>query len=226
MDPGTLDSIAVHVSERPAAFIVAAQPISLIADGMSVQSVRVRVLDRDGVPVVNQPLVTVAASGVEVINPDADASSVGCQARPDEAGWLDLQLRPGRAVAHGKLSLVIDSLRAEYPLDILPAPQPLLLTAVGQVGIGASPEAFGALTLRGRIDPRTSIVASYDSRRLDAGTDGFARTWDPLDPTQYPLLGDASSQRTLSASHYQLAARVERGYDWLAFGDITTTFGQ
>jgi uncharacterized repeat protein (TIGR01451 family) len=221
------DSISVHISERPAAFALEPSKISLVADGATVQTVRVRVLDVSGVPVVNHPLITVVASGVEPVNPDADPSSVGLQVSPDDAGWLNLQLRPGRLVTRGKLTLAIDKVRVEYPVDVLPAPQPLLLTAVGQVGLGASPDAFGSVTLRGRIDPRTSVVASFDSRSLDAGVNAFGRTFDPLDQSQYPLLGDASTQRTYSASRYQLAARVERGYDWLAVGDISTTgFGQ
>ncbi|MES1260048.1 MAG: hypothetical protein ABUL71_05580, partial [Gemmatimonadota bacterium] len=221
------DSIQVHVSERPAAFALEPTAISLVADGASVQTVRVRVLDLSGVPAVNHPLVTVAVNGVELVNPDADASSVGNQVRPDDAGWLNLQLRPGRTVTHGKVLLSIDKVNAEYPVDVLPAPQPLMFAAVGQVGIGASPQAFGSVTLRGRIDPRTSVVASLDSRHLDAGVDAFGRTFDPLDQSQYPLLGDASTQRTNSASRYAIAARVERGYDWLALGDISTSpFGQ
>ena len=60
------DSIAVHVSERPAAFALAPSKISLIADGTTVQNVRIRVLDLSGIPVVNHPLITVAATGVEL----------------------------------------------------------------------------------------------------------------------------------------------------------------
>jgi hypothetical protein len=124
---------------------------------------------------------------------------------------------------HGTLKLSWARLSQELAFDVLPASQPLLLTGVGRVGLGSSPDAFGALTARGRLDRRTSVVVSYDSRRLDAGRDVFGRTADPLEESQYPILGDASAQRTTSASRYQLAARVERGFDWLALGDISTT---
>ena len=216
------DSIAVHVTGAPARFAYEQAPVSLAADGNTIQVVRVRVVDRWGVPVINRPKITVAATGAEPVNPDADASSVGIQVTPDGSGWLSLQLRSGRTVAPGKLRLSWAGASQELPFDVLPASQPLLLAAVGRVGVGASPDAFGAMTVRGRLDRRTSLVASYDSRRLDAGRDAFGRVTDPLEEAQYPILGDASSQRTSSASRYQLSARVERGFDWFALGDIST----
>ncbi|MEE8116694.1 MAG: hypothetical protein V3T28_06270, partial [Gemmatimonadales bacterium] len=63
----------------------------------------------------------------------------------------------------------------------------------------------------------------YDSRRLDAGREIFGRSLDPLAEAQYPILGDASQQRTVSASRYAFSARLKRGFDWLAFGDVSTT---
>ena len=68
---------------------------------------------------------------------------------------------------------------------------------------------------------------SYDSRRLDEGRPEFGRSYDPLEEAQYPILGDAGRNRSVGASRYQLSARVERGFDWLAYGDISTTgFGE
>ncbi len=216
------DSIAVHVTGRPAAFSLEKSLLVLVNDGQTIQEVGVRVLDVWGVPVVNHPPVTVGAAGAESVNPDDDASSVGVQVLPDEFGWLHIRLRPGKAVVRGKLRLSAAGVTQEFPLDVLPASQPLLLAAVGRIGIGASPAAFGAMTVRGSLDQRTSLVVSADSRRLDAGRDAFGRAADPLEQAQYPILGDASTQRTSSASRYQLAARVERGFDWLALGDIST----
>jgi len=214
------DSLSVHVTGAPASFEAEQQRVSLVADGQTISTARVRVLDAWGVPVVNRPQISVVAEGAEVVNPDVDGSSVGVQVAADEGGWLTILLRPGHQVGQGSLTLSYGTLRRELPLDILPAVQPLLLTGSGLVGIGASYHAYGAVTARGHLDDRTSFLVSYDSRRLDAGTDAFARSADPLAEAQYPILGDASSYRTMSASTYQLAARVERGYDWLAFGDI------
>src|SRR2546426_2404964 len=91
------------------------------------------------------------------------------------------------------------------------------------VGVGASPDAYGAITARGRLDERTSLTLGVDSRRLNDGQDVFGRSADPLAEAQYPILGDASQLQTRTASHNWVSARLERGFDWAAFGDLSTT---
>jgi outer membrane protein OmpA-like peptidoglycan-associated protein len=221
------DSVSVHVTYLPDSFVAAEAPVQLVADGHTQRVVRVRVLDRWGVPVVNGPFVTVRGTGAEPVNQDGDPSSVGLQLKADEAGWISVALRPGTSVRAGRLSLTSGEAKGSVGLDLLPNAGPLFLTGVGRVGVGSSPGNFGALTARGRLDRRTSLTLSYDSRRLNEGRDNFGRSYDPLEEAQYPLLGDAGLQRSLGASRYQLSARVERGYDWLAFGDVSTTgFGE
>ena len=217
------DSIAVHVSGLPARFEPERAVVRMQADGNTVDSVRVRVRDEWGIPVVGGVLVTVAADGATPVNGDADGSSVGVQVRADEGGWITALLRAGHDVRRGKLLLSAGNARGEVPLELLAAARPLMLTGVGRVGVGASPDAFAALTAKGRLDDRTSLTLSYDTRRLDAGRDAFARTADPLEAAQYPILGDAGTQRTESASRYALSAKVQRGFDWVALGDVTTT---
>ena len=217
------DSMTVHVTGRPASFSTLDAPVALIADGHTIATVRVRVFDRWGVPIVNRIYATASAEGAEPVSTDADPSSVGVQVRSDRAGWFEIQLKPGREVGSGKLFLQAGTARTELDLEILPAIRPLMLTGVGRLGLGASPDAFGAITARGRLDRSTSIVLSYDSRRLDAGRDPFGRSFDPSGEARYPLLGDASNVRTLSASRYAFSARLERGFDWLAVGDLSTT---
>src|SRR2546425_13135478 len=41
--------------------------------------------------------------------------------------------------------------------------------------------------------------------------------------SQYPILGDSSQLQTRTASHNWVSARLERGFDWAAFGDLSTT---
>ena len=221
------DSLNVHVNGLPAGFAARDSAVSLLADGHSVATARVRVLDRWGVPVINGPFVTVAGDGAAPVDPDGDGSSVGLQLQADSAGWIAARVKPGTEVRRGKLLLTSGDARGTVPVDLLPTTGPLFLTGVGQVGAGAAPDAFGALTARGRLDRRTSFTASFDSRRLDAGREEFGRSFDPLEEAQYPILGDAGRNRSVGASRYQLSARVERGYDWLAYGDISTTgFGE
>jgi len=217
------DSVAVHVAGLPARFVPERATMRLQADGNTLDSVRVRVLDSWGVPVVGGVLVTVSADGATPANVDADASSVGVQVRADESGTITVLLRPGHEVRRGRLTFSAGEARGELPLDLLPVARPLMLTGVGRVGVGASPDAFASLTAKGRLDDRTSLTLTYDTRRLDAGRDAFARTANPLEEAQYPILGDASAQRAEAASRYALSAKVERGFDWVAMGDVTTT---
>jgi uncharacterized repeat protein (TIGR01451 family) len=216
------DSINVHVTGPTATLETPAGPVRLTADGSTVHTVRVRLRDSWGVPVTRPTNVTVASDGAKVIGTDSDNSSVGLQLQSDVVGWLTIHLRPGNDVRSGELRLQTGKLTAQIPLEILPSIRPFMFTGIGRVGVGATPDALGTITARGSIDNRTSIVLSYDSRRLDAGRDALGRVFDPLEEAQYPILGDASQLRTLSASQNVFAARVERGFDWITVGDIAT----
>ncbi len=216
------DSLDVHVSGRPAKILYEGSKLVLAAGGQRLDTAYVHVLDQWGVPVVTGALVTVSAEGAEVMNADEDRSSVGVQVKADSTGVVALKLRGGRDVRLGSLALRSENANAHLQLEILPEARPFMMTAAGQVGVGASPDAFGSATARGRLDARTSLLVSVDSRQLDAGSNQFGRSVDPLGDAQYPILGDASVTRTRSASRYAVAARVERGLDWMAFGDLTT----
>jgi uncharacterized repeat protein (TIGR01451 family) len=216
------DSASVHVSGLPAAFVADSEVMHLVADGQTLDSIRVRVLDRWNVPVSNGALITVRGEGASPSDPDADPSSVGTQLRTDPAGWITVALKPGNDVRRGKLFLSAGDAHGEVPLEMLPAARKMMVTGSGQVGVGAAPGAFGSLSAVGRIDDRTAVTLNYDSRRVNAGSDVFGRSSNPLDPGQYPLLGDAGAVRTENSSRYALAARVERGFDWITLGDVTT----
>src|SRR6185436_6808088 len=216
------DSLNVHVAGAPANLVYDGSKIVLTVDGQRIDTVYIHVFDQWNVPVVTGALVTVSADGADVVNEDADGSSVGMQVRADSTGMLRLALRGGHDVRVGSVALHSEGIVERLQLEVLPAARPFMLTAAGQVGVGASPDAFGAATARGRLDQRTSVVVSVDSRQLDAGSDNFGRAVDPLGDVQYTILGDASVGQTRSASRYAVAARVERGLDWLAFGDLST----
>jgi uncharacterized repeat protein (TIGR01451 family) len=217
------DSVAAHVTGLPAKFAVSASRLTLMADGHTVTTTNVRVLDAWGVPVVQPAYVTVSATGAEPVGPDADPSSVGVQRLSDSTGWLLVSLRPGREVRRGVLELKSGDAKATVPLEVLPEVRPLTITGSGMAGLGASPDAYGAITARGRLDDRTSLTLGVDSRRLNDGQNVFGRSTDPLAEAQYPILGDASQLQVRTASHDWVSARLERGFDWAAFGDLSTT---
>ncbi len=218
----TWDSIAVHVSGLPARFEAAGDPLRLVADGHATLSFRARVFDAWGVPVTTGSLITVAAEGATPIGTDANRSSVGHQVRADSSGWFEVRLRAGHQTRRGKLVLRSGDATLELPLDLVPAAQPLLINGTGRVGAGAAPDAFGAVTARARLGERTSLIASYDSRQLDADNPAFGRVTDPLAAAQYPILGDASEQRSRTPSRSRFSARIERDFDWLGVGDVLT----
>ncbi len=226
------DSIAVHVTGLPAQFSVGASRLTLVADGHTVATAKVQVLDSWGVPVVQPAYVTVSATGADPVGVDAAGSSVGLQQLSDSAGWLTVSLRPGRQVRRGALELKSGDAHATVALEILPEVRPLTITGSGLVGVGASPDAYGAITARGRLDARTSLTLGLDSRRLNDGREMFGRATDPLAEAQYPILGDASPIQTRTASQNWVSARLEHGFDsahvttgaitWSGFGSLTS----
>src|SRR3989442_10014349 len=216
------DSIAVPVTGLPARFEVPTR-VPLVADGRSTAVADVRVLDAWGVPVAQPAYVSVHATRAEPVGEDADPSSVGRQLLSSATGWLVIALRPGRDVGPGALELKSGDAPATVPLELLPEVRGLPVAGGGMVGAGASPESYGASTARGGLDAQTSFTMGLASRRLDDGQGVFGRSADPLAKAQYPILGDASQLEPRTASHNGLSARLERGFDWAAFGDLSST---
>jgi hypothetical protein len=185
--------------------------------------VAARVLDQWGVPLANRPRITVEGRGATLTGSDADASSVGFQVAARADGTVAIPVVAGHSVGPGEISLASGKVHGRLPLRVFPSTRSLFATGIGQVGVGAAPEAFGAVTVRGALGSETSLSVSYDSRRSSDNNDFFARGYDPLDESRYPTLGDGSDRRVLSASTQSVSARLERGFDWLELGDINTS---
>jgi uncharacterized repeat protein (TIGR01451 family) len=217
------DSIAVHVTGLPARIEIPAGALKLVADGRSTAVLDVRILDAWGVPVAQPAYVTVRAKGAEPRGTDTDPSSVGLQLLSSATGRLAIDVQPGRTVGPGVLELKSGDATATVPLELLPEVRGLTVAGTGSIGAGASADAYGAITARGRLDAQTSFTLGLDSRRLNDGRDVFGRSADPLEESQYPILGDASGQQKRTASQTWLSARLERGYDWATFGDLSST---
>ncbi|HEX2094268.1 MAG TPA: SdrD B-like domain-containing protein, partial [Longimicrobiaceae bacterium] len=216
------DSVAVHRSGEPATIVLPARSWTVRADTRASERLRLRVLDHWQVPVADSPSVTLQARGVTVDGEDVDSTSVGMQLRTGADGLVEVVLRGGRQVGTGELVLTASKAAARLPIQVLPFVRPLIATGAAQVGVGASPEAFGAVTVQGAIGRETSVSISYDSRRSDPGSEFFGRGYDPLDEARYPTLGDGSERRVLAGATQTLSARVERGFDWLELGDVQT----
>ena len=204
----------------PASFAPVADTVALPADGLTIKETRVRVLDAWGVPVVNRPFVTVSTGRAEVVNVDEDASSVGRQLLTGPDGWLTIRIRAASEVSVDVLTLQAGDATGEVALRHVPKARELMITSMGQYGFGAAPDDFGAVTVRGRLGAETAVTLAYDSRTLDEGRDAYGRTISPLDDAQYPILGDASVRRSEASSRPGLSARIERGTDWVAAGEL------
>ena len=214
------DSLNVHVTSAPASFAPLAETVTLPADGVTIRETRVRVLDASGVPVVNRPFVTVATGLAEVVDVDEDPSSVGRQLLPGSDGWLTIRIRAASETSLDVLTLEAGDATGEVALQHVPKARELMITSMGQFGLGAAPDDFGTVTARGRLGAETGVTLTYDSRTLDAGRDAYGRTIGPLDDAQYPILGDASVRRSEASSRPGLSARIERGTDWVAAGEL------
>jgi hypothetical protein len=219
------DSLSIHLSGPVDRFAVDSATIVLPADGRTLHRTRVRVLDAWGVPVVNGPYITVAGEHVDITSDDATRSSTGIQVQVDPQGWAEIEFRAGGNITRGAVVLSAGEAELRVPVDLVAPVLPLMVVATGQVGIGAAPDAYGALTARGRVADGTSLTVSVDSRRLDDGQLAFGRSVDPFSEGIYPITGDSSAQRMETASRGRFSARLERGFDFVAAGDIRTTLG-
>ncbi|MDB4951100.1 MAG: hypothetical protein JWM27_3749 [Gemmatimonadetes bacterium] len=217
------DSVAVHRSGEPARIEALGEVQVMHADARDTVRVAARVLDRWNVPVADRPKLTVESRGVSAAAMDADASSVGLQVAVGADGTVTVPMTAGHEVGPGTLALSTGKVRQQVALRVFPSTRALIATGVGQVGVGAAPASFGAVTVRGAVGGETSLSVSYDSRRGQNQDDFFGRGYDPLDESRYPTFGDGSERRVLSASTQALSARLERGFNWLELGDIRTT---
>lgn len=217
------DSIAVHHTGSIEEMRAEDRHLRVIGDGRTAATTRIRLLDEWGVPVTNEPFVTVDLAGATFVDPDVDPSSVGHQLAADPAGWLTIHLMGSRQIGTSTLRVMAPDVETTIDVQTVAPVRPLFVTGVGQLSLGAGGENFGSVTAQGRLTDETALTLSYDSRRLDQGRDVFGLNFDPLEEGQQPILGDASSQRSLSSSRYQFSARVERGLDWVMLGDVQTS---
>jgi hypothetical protein len=218
------DSVTVHRSGLPATLVLMDQdvskPLALNVDAETPVMVRVRVLDSWGVPVATSPDLAVEATGATLDGTDSDPGSLGQQRRAGTDGILTIALRAGHRVADGQLVVRNgEKLQVRRALRVLPTLRMLTATGAGQIGVGAATESFGAVSARGAIGHETSLSMSYDSRRGGEGN-FFGRGYDPLDEARYATYGDGSERRVLSGATQKFSARLERGLDWMEFGDV------
>jgi uncharacterized repeat protein (TIGR01451 family) len=226
-------------------------PAMVPADGHSTAGVRVRLVDRRGVPVTSSTVVTLESSLGRFEVEDVDAATPGLQtviqggerriplASPDEPGTARV-----RAAAAG--------LAAEAALDFTPELRPLLAvgTFEGVVNLSRFPRRAPLAAAR----PRTGFeapLATFASERRDGRAsaaahgalfmkgrlrddvlltlgydsdkpEGMRRFRDAQPDAFYPLYGDAAVRGYDAQSSGRLYARLDRRGASLLYGDFVT----
>lgn len=213
------DSVAVHHAARAHAIIAPDAAVTMRTDDTA--TVRVRVVDAHGVPVGAGTQVTATVSGAALDGADSDPAQVGAQRAVGQGGWVTFALRGGRNPGPGRLRLASAGVERVVELRTLPTVHALIAVGAAQIALAGAGRSFGALTVRGALDAETAVSVSYDSRRSAADDRRlFGREIDPLDGGRAPTVGDGSERRVLAPAAGALAVKVERGYDWLEFGDV------
>ena len=215
------DSVLVHRSGPAAAFTLDPEAPVLHPGQPGERPIRFRVADRWGMPVAEGTQVTLEATGAVLEGQDTDQASLGLQRRVGADGWVSVTMRGGPVTGPAVVQLRSGTARGMATVRVLPLIRSMMVTGNAEVGVGAAAPAYGAVTARGAIDDRTALTVSYDSRRARDEDDTFARAVDPLGASQYPTLGDGSTQVSHGTGSGALSARIEREYDWLEAGDIT-----
>jgi uncharacterized repeat protein (TIGR01451 family) len=216
------DTVAVHRNGAVARIEALDAAPEVRAEARAPVPVRVRVLDEWDVPVMGPAIVTAEAVGATFDGEDADLSSFGWQVPVGEDGVAVIPLLGGADVGPGELVVTSGKGRVRIPFTVLPTSRGVVATGMAQVGVGAVPDAFGSVSVRGAVGERTAVTVTVDSRRTDADTEFFARGYDPLDETRYPTHGDGSDRRAFGSATQAVSARVEHGTDWIEVGDVET----
>src|SRR5439155_359679 len=118
------------------------------------------------------------------------------------SGELTVALLPGREVGPGVLELKSGELTDTVPLQLLPEVRGLTVAGSGLVGVGASPDAYGAITARGRIDSRTSLTLG-------------AMTWSGFGSFTSQSLRQLQIRGAGISGPYELGADVQPGTEQL-----------
>jgi uncharacterized repeat protein (TIGR01451 family) len=212
------DSVSIHRTGAAARLErVDERPVVMHAESRELTTLPVRVLDQWGVPVADRPQLAVEAAGAAF-----GGTGARQQVRARVDGIAEVPLRAGTGVGTGEAVVTIGQAELRVPFTVLPSDRPLIATGAVQLGVGAAPESYGAMTMRGSLGEKTAVSVTYDSRRTDPQSEFFGRGYDPSEDARYPTLGDESDRRTYGAATQALSARVEHGLDWMELGDIRT----
>jgi len=236
--PGALASLVVEPATH-----------NPVADGKTPLLVRVRLVDAHGVPVTSRTPVTLETMAgkwdVEDLNPKEPGTQVFI-----EGGVAEFRLIPPMEPVDSKLVVSSGTLSSDVKLAFVPELRPLM--AIGVVdqtlsfrrlsGAGASSASFYTLDnslsrleattasgstdytahigtfIKGRIWGDTLLTLSYDSDKRS----GDPMFRDDVPDDYYLVYGDSSTRGFDAQSTSRAYLRLDRGKDYMMYGDYNT----
>jgi uncharacterized repeat protein (TIGR01451 family) len=236
--PGNLAAILVEPANR-----------NPVADGKTPIRVRVRLVDAHGVPVTSRTPVTLETTVGKWDAVDLNPREPGTQ-QFIEGGEAVFNLMPPMEPVSGKIAVSSGTLSCDVKLAFTPELRPLMAIGVvdqtlsfrGFSGAGASSASFYTLQnelsrleasnasgtadyqahvgtfIKGRIWGNTLLTMSYDSDKRSG--DPMFRDAQPDD--YYLVYGDSSTRGYEAQSTSRLYLRLDRGKDYVMYGDYNT----
>jgi uncharacterized repeat protein (TIGR01451 family) len=230
--PGTASKLRLTVPKHPG-----------VADGKSLISVTVEVLDEDGHRVADQTAVTLQTAAGKWLAKDFDDKAPGVQTYVNN-GYAVVNLRAPLEPADVKIAVSIGSSRAENTVTFVPEARPMVAVGIVEYGFNfskspasvvpttgadsfedsmnmAAPTSGGrtAFYLKGKILGSDLLTMAYDSSKTSATTTMFR----DVQPDQYyPVYGDDSTKGFDAQSASKLYVRVDSGRNYIFYGDYQT----
>ncbi|MBI2944564.1 MAG: DUF11 domain-containing protein [Candidatus Wallbacteria bacterium] len=227
------------VAGEPARLEIRNETGSLVADGQRRGKVLVDVSDSSGAPVADGKHVTVALSGAVATTLDADPERDGLQV-PVRDGRAVVELEPGAQSGGFEVSAQCERVRATRQLRFDADLRDMVMFGVGSLELGnrtvrGTPDGFAdlrelqpggydrsraAVFAKGRVMDDYLLTFAFDSAK-----DSRQRIFRDIDVDRfYPMYGDSSRIDRDAQSASKLYLKLERGEDYLLWGDYHTAF--
>lgn len=234
--PGALAKIALDVPETAK------------ADERTPVSVRIRLLDAQGVPVTERVPLTLESVASRWNTTDLNPMEPGVQVMVT-GGDATFELMPPPNPGEGKIRVSVGTLQTEARIIFLPDLRPL--TGVGVVegvinirnpgnmplGAPSAADAFeaelrgwsdknedtqsagrAAFYFKGAVKGEYLLTAAYDSDKT-----GVSTMFRDIQPDQfYPIYGDSSAKIFDAQSSQRLYVRIDKNRSYLLYGDYNT----
>ncbi len=238
-------TVTVRCPGQPASLVITTEPESVPADGKSLLTVRVAVLDKAGLPVKTGGAMTVSVSDGDIVEKDASRTDDGHQITcPD--GQAVFTIRAPRTSVDATVTASFDTVEQKqnifFPADL--SDLVIVGTAELTIGLGSSNSGLRGLShssddwfedgayaggrtaffAKGKITDTTLLTAAYDTHKPKQD-DFFDENLGDVDAEdQYPLYGDESRTGNDAQSRDKLYLRLDRGRSNVLYGDYETDF--